>query len=944
MVGEFQGFNEAVIAQAQLQSQESEIQNIISTQKQQNLQDRKTIAKQARAELLARGTVDPFQLKAARLAITERESTISDTQQQLEAQKQIISTQKSQIKTKEELEKQGFEKKISGDKTIYFKEDTYKKTKDSNKRTFIKEEYTFINGEISKVVTRDDFSVGDSRKVKEEEIIRFQNGKVLEFDEFNKGERIKSENYDIQGRIINLVEYDSKGNKEQTQNFNYNDQAGTVQIKTKDFDKKTSKTQDVNISAELFGVGTSKETEVIKTTKGGVTTIQTTTRDLGKVKPKTKTETKTIKTLDTQQPNILTNLDFSQPVSTIPKVKEFQTRIKTKTTPDIEKKGIFQTAGTVFQQTGQKLGQFEVDDKQNVFGLPKTVEKTVRVIGAGVQTFGEFVSLGSAPSTFIEGSVQSAEKRSKIKTLKGQEFGFTDAILSIGSGIGATATEIQTGSPTISKVVTQDLQFTGQKLRSAGQKIEQADIVPEPIETKFTEFKEVSRQKFETLSQEGVKLSIEGFQQTQPRKIQTTIPKVQEFQNIIGINQKVKPTISQRVIGTVKQDIGIAFVLAGETGKGIVQPIKTARKTEEILAGVETNIPQLKFFADVSEVAVGGVIGTASILQDPKLYISQEFEEAALLAISPRSRGKEIVETVAFQPKEFLKASIGESIFQTGAFTLGKIAATDVEIGTRIAASEITDLAIDLTVKKPDIDTTDSFSRTSPFDPPEFVSLKSDDIKPIKQKPIPAGIETNGEFAVQTDIVSFEFPNILDFQRPSVTIKGQTKIQPIESFTTIGTTFNNIAEIQIEQENKSELSFDFRDRQEIKFDERFREETKSEIKFDSKFDTRFDPEIKFDSRLDTKFEEKTKQDIKFDTRFDTKFDERFDTRTDTRFDTRFDMIPTESRKKKKKKGGDFSIGEGIFISSLGGLLTGKTTKEPTKALTGLELRGILIKK
>jgi len=53
---------------------------------------------------------------------------------------------------------------------------------------------------------------------------------------------------------------------------------------------------------------------------------------------------------------------------------------------------------------------------------------------------------------------------------------------------------------------------------------------------------------------------------------------------------------------------------------------------------------------------------------------------------------------------------------------------------------------------------------------------------------------------------------------------------------------------------------------------------------------------------------------------------------------------TFKKKVSKKKKDDFSIGEGIFISSLGGLLTGVTTKEPPKTLTGLEIRGIRIRK
>lgn len=875
--GDFSKYNQAVLSD----SQREQIDQAKSTVNEQNqiLKDEETkLNKSIRQSAVSGSNYSPEAILAAKRQLRQQKSQVAASQKQIYQTESQINAPLSQIKTPEQLEALGYKKQISGSTTTYFKEDTYKKTKDSKSKTFREEEYIFVDNKPQKIIKRDDYSDGEVRRVDEEQIIQFSSkGTVTSLKEYRKGEKKEVENYDDFGRLTSEIKYDKSGNKEQKQSFKY-DTDGSVQIKTKSYDKATqSKNSEPvydHITATLSGVGSSKETEIIKTTRGGKTTVSTTTR------------TKDL------------------PKSTIASTEKIMEMTKTKieTPKDITPDSFITTGGNQIRGFGDKLQQFKIDDSPDSFGYSakKKIETGVHMVGAGIETVGEFINLGDAPIKFVKGTINAAEKRGEDG-----DYGFADTIMTYGDSFQSTSKDIQKNSPTISKVVDQDLDMIGDKLSQAGQKIKSTNIINDEFQQKGSDLKQSIVEKTESFSQKGVDLTYSGFEQTQQKG---------------ALN---------KVIGIAKQDVGIAMTLLGETGSGIMQPIKTAKITEKALQDVKvTGVADIA--RDFAEVGAGGVAYSAEIVSDPKTYIAGEFEEAALLAKKPTQRGTEIIQSIATNPKGFLKASFGETIFVTGGYAGIKAVATDIEVGTKIATEGITDIAIDNAQKpkSPKNDFEETFYNNNPNSKVEYVTLDSVDVTPSKPNIKPKGIETSGGFAYKTNVVEFNLPNVPNFQRPEINIGRNTRLTKSE----IGMAFD----YNSNNKNKNEIDFNNEQKSEFNFDTKY--DQKNEIKFDDKYD------FKNDQKTDTKTKTDYKTDSKFDTKFDYRYDQKTDTKVDTRTDNKFDWAKLGQGRSKAANGFSFGNlqGDKRYISSLGGALTGKTSKSPTQDITGLKFRAILL--
>ena len=99
MAGEFERYNQAVLAEQQLIQQEQEAQQIIASERLKTQQQKKQVKKAARQQVLETGMVDPTEVRAAKETISKREMQLSAVEAEFAAEKQKISQKKSKIKT-----------------------------------------------------------------------------------------------------------------------------------------------------------------------------------------------------------------------------------------------------------------------------------------------------------------------------------------------------------------------------------------------------------------------------------------------------------------------------------------------------------------------------------------------------------------------------------------------------------------------------------------------------------------------------------------------------------------------------------------------------------------------------------------------------------------------------------------------------------------------------
>lgn len=223
--GEYSKYNQAVTQKEAITPQ------INSTQEQ--IQDtEKKINKDLKTAVLTNQKYNISKAQKTKQQITKAKNQLNSYQTSIQ--------KKSTLITPQELEKQGYKKEIQGDKTIYYKENKYRKSNNHNKRTYREEEYIFSNNnQPIKFVKRDTYRDGDKKRLYEEEITEFQNGLIAKHREYRNDEKQQIEQYDNKGRVQYIKKYNSNGKEKEGEFFSYN-QDGTYTIETKDYEKNRS--------------------------------------------------------------------------------------------------------------------------------------------------------------------------------------------------------------------------------------------------------------------------------------------------------------------------------------------------------------------------------------------------------------------------------------------------------------------------------------------------------------------------------------------------------------------------------------------------------------------------------------------------------------------------------------------------------------------------------
>lgn len=951
MVGEFERFNQAVAQEEQLKLQEKQTKDLISTERQKTQQQKQLLQKQARQQVLAKGTVDPFAVRAVRQQIARREIQISEAEQLMQEQKKTISQEKSQIKTKEQLEKQGFMKRVSGNQTIYFKEDDYRPKKSSkNRKIFIREEYTFVNGTPTKIVKRDDFSIGDRRRVDDELIIKLKDGKVTDFDKFKKGERRESEDYDSQGRLIQLTKYTKQGRRKSKESFKYDVEAGTVQIETKKFGDKpitSTKRQRIDITAELSGVGTSQETLIEKRTVGGVTETTTIKRDITRpTRTRTKRETKVIvtPTLQTQLSQDLL-AGFEQPeqfrlaqtqTSTPEQIKAFQQQ----KTFDVGS-GAFGKEFVIGGPLGSDLGTININPGRIVTAPLIFGAETVATRGGNIL---EGI-LGFTTSVQQVGVVETGAQIAKgtVQSIATDPFGFVGEA-AVGGVFVKPFTRLFKPKTTIERI---DLETTTKTLETSPQAqgfgIQQVEIkgtvdISQPKGFKdFFKGESTGPSTTPRINIQRVDIEATGLIEKQTKVFGKPDPKIEI--DIVKANQ-------------ISTEFGPTDFLEGQLDFKIGSKVKTV-PIEAIRQG------------DLQITTIGGKTALSRTEPTIKLDDVQLFRTRTL---DPVSRDLTVSLSQGIDPRK-------TTLPTQDLFASASRSQTDIFIKVnefKPIPEQIIDVKSVDTPKPQIISTTPFGVGDSPIfivDTPKFsqigstvgVSQRIDDIFAIKTKPTPketpkakgqeqifeevqfteqiqspiAKLDSKSLFESKTDIKTTQTP--FDIQIPTSFIKSVVTEQKGLSFAPI-LSFQQQPQVFTQQQPQVFEKGVIQRKQPVTeqgFELGIVQTADTKFSFD--FGTIFDTKVKQDQK---QIQEQVSISPTQPPTSPITVPVFPTTPPKFKLDIASFGTATSSKKKKDKS----SIGEGIFISSLGGLLTGLTTKEPPKTLTGLEIRGFIIQK
>lgn len=593
MVSQFQRYNEAIAREQQVSKIEQEIRPQVEQQVRQVEQSESQFSKDLRQAVIANQGIDLRRASQTKQEFSQLKSQARQPLTQIAQERQKIKQLKSGVKSQEQLESQGYKKEIRGDKVIYYKEDTYNRKK-GDKRTFREEEYIFSQetGKPISIIERDDYRKGDRRKVDEESIVRFDSeGRVSTVEEFDEGKRTERTSYAFKAD-------------------------GSTIVSTRDYEKErklkekqSQKPQQVQIEATLSGgLGASQETEVIKTTKGGVTrtstivrTKQTPTRKARTTKVLQATAKLDIETQISQ--NVLTNLGGGIPgvnqgtdISNIPTQDIFlRTQAsggsisKQASKVDIDKALEYKEAGTVQKFFLKDYDKLSVEERRKFDESQGTdTEFLLKEIGygavSGAQSAGRFArELVTSPISTTAKTIETIPKIpgaiiKKSQTSPGGLFG--EILFDVTSGtLGATAIKRAKGAR---QTVTQD-EITGIRTRTIDGKIETQARGGFIVESGLVRR---TRQDF-TFESIGTLEKVKDYG-VPGETVSTTQKITQERVDLLGDKpqtpRKVKPQTTSRELATPE------ILAEVKPGKGTKKTPETGDVKEVFRGEIETQI------------------------------------------------------------------------------------------------------------------------------------------------------------------------------------------------------------------------------------------------------------------------------------------------------------------------------------------------------------------
>lgn len=986
--GDFSKYNQAVLATEQRQ-QISEAKSSLTEQKKTLSDEEIKFQKSLRAASLS-GKYSPEAVLAAKQQIQQQKSQLSTSQQQILKAESKLNAPLAQVKTPEQLEARGYKKRVSGSTVIYYKEDSYSYRTSSGKKrreTYVDEEYTFVNGKPKRIVKRDDYRDDDKIKVDESEIIEFsEKGTVSSYKSYDNGKKREFERYDSLGRLTSQTEYDREGKKEERQTFNYNSD-GTVSVEKRDYDaerKAQAKAQAkyesqladqrkvVNMTASVDWAGNStySETKFNQETQQWEKTTTTYTKQAPKVakvsSTKTLQATKTpifteqLKVTDIKNLGLSTGVNQGTTTQNVPQIN-----LKSQEQIQLEKQISKRVVNTIDLSTPESVRQVQtvtstpqqikamqdvkataITGREVTFSLssPKENEvnlNPVRILSAPYQ-------IGSTIGTYLAENVQG--KRSIVSDTK-------KVVSSVSSDPLGTGKNIVVG--TIEKVATDPFGFVGETLAlegaariggSAVKAARKAKVKVDPIE-----FNTRSVNVESAANRQG--LGIEVVETTGKVKVESGIFKKKT--EIVDVQASGIINKETRALGVKDPDVAIfkenaisTEITPARVLEGDIKVSAKGKATTVKIEGIQQankqiiNVGDQTFFSET--INVGKLDGETLFKTTTKNIKTGDLSVG--LSKQPKSQGTTLPTQEAFA---------GSTITQTDVFLKQKDLAVSPEKIIDIEATSFK--VVDVPKPKSTLQIKGGDLYNSFFD--DSGKIRVETTRP-KSEPIQRDFSSKGPTQVfeeitpqkqaVTDVVKMD-KNVLDnFEQSFKT--------PETSSTNIPISETVIKDLIIENPkvyfgpaisfqtpinaNIPQFKFD----QELGISQKKEQEPTTDTFFDEVIKQDVSPvqEIvpAFSFKSDTKTRQRQRQD--------QVFDEIIPTPTPTPIPKpeipveppKFNFSFAGEGKGKKSKGFNFESlkDDGQYIASLGGALTGKISKNPTKDITGLKFRAILLSK
>lgn len=980
--GDFSKYNQAVLASEQ-REQIAEAETSLSKQKQILSEEETKFKKGLRAASLS-GKYSPEAVLAAKKQIRQQQSQLSQSEAQIKAAETQINAPLSQVKTPDQLEAQGYQKRVSGSTTTYYKEDSYKDR--GKKKTFVEEEYTFVNGKPQKIIKRDDYRDGDRRRVDEEQIIEFSSsGTVKSFREYRDGERREVETYDDLGRLTSETKYNREGKKEERQRFTYKED-GSISVKTRDYaaerkaQEKAQAKQEAQLAesrkykqmtASVDWSGNSEYTETAfnpdsgqweKTTTTYTKQQQVPTKKISSTKTLQATKTpivsEQLKVKDIQQLGLSTGVNQGTSTQNIPSINiksPEQIQLEKQITQGVQSMD-FSTPESVRSVQTQTSTPQQIDALTNVkataitgrevvfnFDSPKENQVNLNPTRILIAPYQVGSKIGNYLAENVKGEASIVQDTKKVfKTVVSDPVG--------------TGKNIVVG--TVEKVATDPFGFVGETLALEGaarvgggavKAVKESKVKVEPIgfETRAVQVESAA-------SRQGV--GIEQIETIGQVRVETGVFKKKS--EVVDVKASGIINKETRALGVKDPEVGIFKENAVSTEfsparvlEGDIQVAAKGKTTTVKVEGLQQEAKQIINVGDETFLSETVKVGK---LNDETLFktTTQNIKTGDLsigLSKQAKSKGTDLPTQEAFATG---------TVSQTDVFLKQK----DLEITPeKIIDVEATSFKV-VDVPQP---------KSTPMIQGEFYNSMIDDsgkikvekVKP-KSEPIQRDFTQSGQTQVfeeispqkqtTTDLMKTEKSSLVDVEQsfktrettptqftiPESTIKSLVVETPkfeLKPFVAV----QNIAA----QGNVPQFKFD----QKIGTTEERTQEPTTDTFFDQVIKQDVTPiqEVApaFSFKSDTTTGQKQKQD--------QVFDEITPTPTPTPIPK--PEIPVEppklkfgfawEGKGKKQKTQEFSFkDEGQYIASLGGALTGLSSKNPTKDITGLKFRAILIPK
>lgn len=968
--GQFSKYNQAVLAEDQYQELQESKSNLIK-EKAELQESKSNFKKELKTAVITNENYSFSKVKATKKQFKNRETELTTAENKLNEAENKFNQYKSGVVTLDYLESSGYEKQVTSDKIIYYKTDTYyqsdKDRERKNKSIFRKEEYIFSpDGTPIFFARRNDYQDGRIRKVNETQDTTFTNGIVSKYREYDLYERSPSdaelalsyyEEYDTKGRITKIIKYKDTVKDEQ-RNFDYDPNSDAVSIYEKDYYKLNQSKETTSKISNIYDVTDNKT---------GVTTSRTLYNDGSFTDTPKSTEVHAIKLFTDSNTGIKTEDYFSKddqliksvtysPLETKSPTKSYSSYFETipKSNNNNNKSNIPQFDNIIIpisetQQRNQKqtitqqqlLGRGQSTQGSKFvlsFDSPKSNEinlNPLRVLTAPYQLANKVKSytseiIGTSGKNIIDDSM-------KLKNNIKERGGINFANDLIEGTLKSAATD---PFGFISEGVV--LGGVGKGAKSAINSVKQSSVKINPIE-----FKTKSVNIETAYNKQG--LGVEVIETT--GKVEVTSGLLKKKNEIVDVNAQGIINKETRVFGTKESDV-------------------TLIKKNSL----STEITPTEFIAGEMKVSVKGK--TSSVNIDGIKQGNKQILNA----------GKE---TFMSETKSVGKLN-NENIFRTRTENLKT---NDVQITlSKNVKSKGTTLPTKEAFASGSISQTDTFISGKPIAKPKEkiinaeLSSKKDIIKPLlEQKPAPIKIivKDNSKLTLNTKPKA-EFNNDLSFKPQTYAFKEKTATKQ----TTYDLSKNKEAKIN---NFEKEIKTTYKSSTNIPISNKIIKDTlksnSNKIKFippktsnsdlinsDSSgfsFDKLKDisPSQKTNSDSDFSFKRESKTNFDVDNSFKRSFD--FDSKQSQHTSQKnifrtpkspsppsnVPINPAFKTNVPKPRGLSFGQGSGIktkdfnfdqlkdggqYISSLGGALTGKYSKNPTKDNTGLRFRAILL--